>query len=223
MTNITDWEYFIKGFFNIQDESTGLPCVLLDAKPGMKVLDLCAAPGGKTAYISNLMKNEGEIIAMDRYASRIKTLTKNLNRLGAENVKVVEENALEFRSEEKFDRIILDAPCSGLGTLSKKPDIKWKREPNDIKELNKVQIELLRKAGSLVKTGGSIVYSTCTIEPEENFEIVKRFLDENPNFKLHLTNEFFGPKLLDENGCVQTFPHIHKIDGAFCARIDKIN
>ncbi len=223
ITNITDWEYFAKGFFSIQDESTGLPCILLDPKPGMRVLDLCAAPGGKSAFMSNLMKNEGEIVALDRYESRIKILDKNLSRVDASNVKVTEGNAHDFTDDEKFDRVLLDAPCSGLGTLSKKPDIKWKRELPDVRELAKVQYELLKKAATLVKIGGSVVYSTCTIEPEENFEIVKRFLDENPNFKLHPASEFFSENLLDENKCVQTLPHIHKVDGAFCARIDRVS
>ncbi|RJP68947.1 MAG: 16S rRNA (cytosine(967)-C(5))-methyltransferase RsmB [Ignavibacteriales bacterium] len=218
LTNITGWEYFEKGYFSIQDESTGLPCRLLDVKPGLRVLDLCAAPGGKASYISNLMNNTGEIIALDRYESRLKILEKNLQRMGATNITLKEENALENNSDE-FDRVLLDAPCSGFGTLSKKPDIKWKRDLGDIRELTKLQYELLQKAASLVKVDGSIVYSTCTIEPEENYDIVKKFLDNNPNFVLEDARNYVSEKIVTENGCIQTYPHVHQLDGAFAAKL----
>ncbi|MCX6151389.1 MAG: 16S rRNA (cytosine(967)-C(5))-methyltransferase RsmB [Ignavibacteriales bacterium] len=222
LTNIAGWEYFDKGYFSIQDESTGFPCLLLDVKPNMRVLDLCAAPGGKTAYLSNLMKNTGEIVAIDRYESRLKILEKNLARLGAKNVKLVEENSLEFKSEE-FDRVLLDAPCSGLGTLSKKPDIKWKRDLSDIRNLTKIQSDLLKSAASLIKIDGSIVYSTCTIEPEENFEIIKKFLAENTNFTLDNAKNYLPEAVIDSNGCVQTYPHIHQLDGSFAAKLVRVS
>ncbi len=218
LTNIAGWEYFEKGYFTIQDESTGLPCKLLDVKPGMRVLDLCAAPGGKTSYLSNLMNDTGEIIALDRYESRLKILEKNLKRLGATNIKLVEENALEYNADE-FDRILVDAPCSGLGTLSKKPDIKWKRDLGDIRELTKLQLELLKKAASLVKVEGSVVYSTCTIEPEENYDVVKKFIKDNPNFVIDNANNYVPQQIVDGNGCVQTYPHLHQMDGAFSVKL----
>jgi 16S rRNA (cytosine967-C5)-methyltransferase len=220
LTNITGWEYFEKGYFSIQDESTGFPGILLDVKPGQRVLDLCAAPGGKTSFLSNLMNNTGEIIALDRYESRLKILSKNLKRLGIANVKLVEENALNFQDGE-FDRILLDAPCSGLGTISKKPDIKWKRDLNDIRNLTKLQYELLTKAASLVKPGGNIVYCTCTIEPEENFEIISKFLSDFQNFHLENAKNYLPETVVDSNGCVQTYPHIHQIDGSFAAKLVK--
>jgi 16S rRNA (cytosine967-C5)-methyltransferase len=220
LTNITGWEYFEKGYFSIQDESTGFPGLLLDVKPGQRVLDLCAAPGGKTAYISNLMNNTGEIIALDRYDSRLKILSKNLKRLGVTNVKLIEVNALDYQDGE-FDRVLLDAPCSGLGTISKKPDIKWKRDLNDIRNLVMLQSELLRKAATLVKIGGSIVYCTCTIEPEENFEVVEKFLSEFKNFNLEDAKKYLPETVVDSNGCVQTYPHIHMIDGSFAAKLVK--
>jgi len=130
----------------------------------------------------------------------------------------VEADALEYKGLP-FDRVLVDAPCSGTGTLSKKPDIKWKKDLFDIRNLNVVQLKLLNKAASLVKVGGVIVYSTCSIEPEENFEIVKKFIDENPNFRFENAKEKFPEELVDENGCIQTLPHIHKTDGAFAARL----
>ena len=218
LTNITDWEYFDKGYFSIQDESAGFSCKFLDVKPGMRVLDLCAAPGGKTSYISNLMENKGEIVALDRYESRVKIFSKNLSRLDVTNVKAVVENAMEYTDGE-FDRVLVDAPCSGFGTLSKKPDIKWKRDLGDIRKLNNVQYDLLSKAASLVKIDGALVYSTCTIEPEENREIVKKFLAQNPNFEQENASGCFSEELVDVDGFIQTYPHIHQMDGAFSAKL----
>ncbi|MBZ0181675.1 MAG: 16S rRNA (cytosine(967)-C(5))-methyltransferase RsmB [Melioribacteraceae bacterium] len=220
LVNITDWEYFIKGYFSVQDESTALPVYLLDVKPGMKVLDLCAAPGGKTGLLADRMKNEGEIVALDKYESRIKILKKNLERLGVQNVRTEVTDALEF-NEEGFDRVLIDAPCSGLGTLTKKPDIKWKRDIGDFRKITPIQSSLLNKGAELLKPNGFLVYSTCTIEPEENYEIIKQFLFEHPDFELVSGHGIFDDDILDSNGCVQTFPNIHGTDGAFAAKLLK--
>ncbi|MFA5803223.1 MAG: 16S rRNA (cytosine(967)-C(5))-methyltransferase RsmB [Melioribacteraceae bacterium] len=221
LTNITDWEYFHKGYFTVQDESTGLPIKLLDVKPGMRVLDLCAAPGGKTAYIADVMQNSGEIIALDRFESRLKILQKNLNRLKVTNVKTITIDANEYEDEHGFDRVLVDAPCSGLGTLTKKPDLKWKRDLGDIRKIVNIQYELLKKGASLLRNGGFIVYSTCTIEPEENIEIIKKFLLDFPNFKLINPGNALSAELIDENGCVRTLPHLHGLDGSFAAKLEK--
>lgn len=222
LTNITAWEYYAKGYFNIQDESAGLACRLLDVQEGQRVLDMCAAPGGKTAYIAALMHSRGEVVAIDRFESRLKLLQKNMTRLTVDCVRTIEVDALDYKGLP-FDRVLVDAPCSGSGTLSKKPDIKWKRNLFDIRELNILQSKLLAKAASLVKVGGIIVYSTCSIEPEENFEIVKKFLDENSNFKFESANGKLPAEIIDENGCIQTLPHVHKTDGAFAARLVRIS
>ena len=222
LTNITAWEYYAKGYFNIQDESAGLACRLLDVHEGMRVLDMCAAPGGKTAYIAALMNSRGEVVAIDRFESRLKILQKNMTRLCVDCVRTVVADALEFKSIP-FDRVLVDVPCSGTGTLSKKPDIKWKKDIFDIRDLNVTQLKLLSKAATLVKPGGNIVYSTCSIEPEENFEIVKKFLSENPNFKHESAKGKLPDDAIDENGCVQTLPHVHKMDGAFAAKLVRIN
>ncbi len=222
LSNITSWEYFNKGYFSVQDESTGFSCYLLDPKPNERVLDLFSAPGGKTSLLADLMKNEGEIIAVDKYASRLKILEKNLERLAITNVKIVESDALEFEDEEKFDKILLDVPCSGLGTLTKKPDIKWKRDISDIRELSEFQPKLLEKGASLLKPGGELVFSTCTIEPEENYEVIKNFLEKHKEFELVNANNYFDKSLIAENGCVQTYPNIHGIDGAFAAKLKLI-
>jgi len=223
LTNITDWEYFAKGYFSIQDESTGFPIKLLNVSPGMRVLDLCAAPGGKTGFIADEMKNTGEIVAIDKFESRLKILEKNLTRLKVTNVVTKVTDAADFEDEEGFDRVLIDAPCSGLGTLTKKPDLKWKRDLGDIRKIVNIQYELLKKGASLVKQNGFIVYSTCTIEPEENFELIKKFLSENPNFALVNAGELLPKAVVDENGCVATLPHVHGIDGAFAAKLVRNN
>ncbi len=222
LTNITSWENFTKGHFNIQDESAGLACRLLQVRDGMRVLDLCAAPGGKTAYIAALMHAQGEIVALDRFESRLKLLQKNMNRLGLSCVKSEVADALTYEGE-LFDRVLADVPCSGTGTLSKKPDIKWKKDMFDIRDMNIIQYKLLCKASELVKPGGVVVYSTCSIEPEENFDIVKKFLAENQGFELESAKDKFPDEILDENGCIQTLPHRHNMDGAFAAKLVKKN
>jgi 16S rRNA (cytosine967-C5)-methyltransferase len=184
----------------------------------MKVLDLCAAPGGKTAFLADMMKNEGELVALDKFESRLNLFNKNISRLGIKNVRAIAKDALEF-NEGDFDRVLADVPCSGLGTLTKKPDIKWKKDFGDIRKLNKLQIKLIEKAAELVKIGGTVVYSTCTTEPEENYNVVKQFLDSHPEFELVNLKDQFDKELIDENGCIQTIPSKHNVDGAFVAKI----
>jgi 16S rRNA (cytosine967-C5)-methyltransferase len=221
LTNITAWELYGKGYFNIQDESAGLACRLLDVQEGFRILDMCAAPGGKTAYIAALIHSRGEVVAIDRFESRLKLLQKNMERLQVDCVRSVAIDALEYNNLP-FDRILVDVPCSGTGTLSKKPDIKWRRDIFDIRDLNKTQLKLLTKAAELVKKDGVIVYSTCSIEPEENFEIVKQFLSQNSSFKFESASGKFPNEIVDENGCIQTLPQKHKMDGAFAAKLVRV-
>jgi 16S rRNA (cytosine967-C5)-methyltransferase len=218
LTNITQWEYFQKGYFSIQDESTGFACKALNPKPGMRVLDLCAAPGGKTGFLADMMNNSGELVAIDKFESRLGLFKKNMSRLGVNNLKTITIDALEY-NEGNFDRILVDAPCSGLGTLTKKPDIKWKKDFGDIRKINNLQYDLIQKASELINDGGIIVYSTCTIEPEENYMIVSKFLANNPNFELLNLKNDFHHDLIDDNGCLQTLSSKHHIDGAFVAKI----
>jgi len=223
LTNITDWEYFAKGYFSVQDESTGFPIKLLSLKPELRVLDLCAAPGGKTGFIADEMKNTGQIVALDKFESRLKILEKNLSRLKVNNVVTKTIDASEYEDQEGFDRVLIDAPCSGLGTLTKKPDLKWKKDLGDIRKIANIQYDLLKKGASLVKENGIVVYSTCTIEPEENYEIIKKFLSENANFSLVNAGSILPKTIVDETGCVATLPHIHGIDGAFAAKLVRNN
>lgn len=222
LTNITAWEYFKLGYFNIQDESAGLACRLLDVKKGMRILDLFSAPGGKAAYLAGLINDEGEIFAIDRYESRLKIFARNVQRLEIKSIKLICTDARDY-NEGSFDRVLADVPCSGTGTLSKKPDIKWKKDLLDIQKMNEHQYKYLEKAASLLKKDGVLVYSTCSIEPEENFNIVEEFLSNHPNFILKdAGEEDFPSELIDDNKCIQTLPHVHGMDGAFAAKLIRV-
>ncbi len=211
-------EMFRSGMFTIQDESAALPCILLDAKPGQKVIDMCAAPGGKTTHIAEIMKNEGEVIAIDKYEVKLSFIKGAVDRLGLKNVKLLVADSSSMEHEQ-VDCVLLDAPCSGLGVITKKPDLKWKRDIADIMKLMKLQSELLENAARFVKPGGVLVYSTCSTEPEENQDRVKKFLAEHPEFLLESAANFISHDLVNAEGFVETFPHKHGMDGSFAARM----
>lgn len=226
MSKIYTDELFRKGYFSIQDESAGLATALVDPKKDELIIDVCSAPGGKTSYISELMGNEGKIIAVEKYLSRIEVMKKNLERLGVKNVKLIHDDINEPTSKElkesligKADKILVDAPCSGLGVLSKKPDIKWKRELEDIMKLQKLQLEILENSIKYLKPGGAIIYSTCTIEKEENFDVVQLFLSGHPEFTIDNANKYVSEKVVNEEGCIELFPQTHHVDGAFSVRL----
>ena len=220
LTRIGQMELFRRGFFTIQDESAILPCLLLDPQPGERVIDLCAAPGGKTTAIAEMMKNQGEILAVDKYEVKLSYIKAACDRLGLHNVKPMAVDGSTLESD-LADKVLLDAPCSGLGVLMKKPDIKWKREITDILKMARMQRELLDNAARLLKPGGILVYSTCTTEPEENQGMVDRFLSEHPGFSAEHAGKFVSPTVVNASGAVETFPHQHGMDGSFAVRLMK--
>ncbi len=221
MANIGDSEMFQQGFFGVQDESAGLAVKLLDPKPGDRVLDLCAAPGGKTTYIGELMRNIGEIMSVDRYETRLNLVRSACQRHGIANAHFIAGDASEIHLPPA-DRVLADAPCSGLGVLAKKPDAKWKREPEDLPTLTRIQHSILENAASLVKPGGVLVYSTCTTEPEENIDLVREFLAVHPEFNIDPAQQFIHSDLVHPDGYVETWPHKHGMDGSFAVRLKKI-
>ncbi len=220
MTGIGASEMFRQGFFVVQDESAGLAVKLLDPQPGDRVIDLCSAPGGKTTYIGELMKNMGEIIAIDKYETRLNLVRLSCQRLGVVNAHFAAADAAEF-SVPPGDKVLVDAPCSGLGVLSKKPDAKWKREPEDLDDLCQLQGKIMDNAASLVKPGGILVYSTCTTEPEENILLIRKFLENHSEFSIDPAGPFVDPQLVHADGFVETFPHRHGMDGSFSVRLKK--
>ena len=220
LANISQTEIFRRGFFTVQDESAGIAATLLDVQPGERVIDLCSAPGGKTTFFGETMKNQGTIIAVDKYQTRLSLVKTGCERLGITNVEYVAGDGAVFETAVA-DKIIVDAPCSGLGVLQKKPDIKIKRELRDIMEITGSQDALLENAARLLRQGGALVYSTCTIEPEENFMLVKKFLERHSEFTIDHAVKYVNAKMVHPDGYVDSYPHRHGIDGSFAVRMIK--
>ncbi len=176
--NVFRTEAFKKGYFEVQDASSQLVAAYLDVKPGMKVVDTCAGAGGKTLHLSALMKNKGQIIAMDIYESKLRKLKVRAKRNKAHNIDLKEINSTKVikKLHNKADRVLIDAPCSGLGVLRRNPDSKWKLQPEFIDNIKKTQQEVLQSYSKMVKPGGKLVYATCSVLPSENQEQVDKFL-----------------------------------------------
>jgi 16S rRNA (cytosine967-C5)-methyltransferase len=177
--NVFLTDAFKEGFFEVQDANSQLVAAFLDVKPGMRVVDTCAGAGGKTLHLASLMENKGQLIAMDLYESKLKQLKLRAKRNGAFNIeyKIIDSTKVIKKLQEKADRVLIDAPCSGLGVLKRNPDAKWKLQPEFIENIKKIQAEVLESYSRIVKPGGKLVYATCSILPSENQEQVKRFLD----------------------------------------------
>ncbi len=184
--NVFVTDAFKKGLFEVQDASSQLVAPFLDVKPGMRVIDTCAGAGGKTLHLASLMENKGQIIALDIYESKLKELKRRARRDGVHNVDIrpIESSKTIKKLKNSADRVLIDAPCSGLGVLKRNPDSKWKLQPEFIKEIKKTQAEILENYSKLVKQGGKLVYATCSILPSENEEQVENFLKNHPEFKL---------------------------------------
>ena len=199
------------GHCYIQDPSTATACLLLDPRPGENILDACAAPGGKTGYLAELMENQGAIVACDRDDGRIRTLQDNLERLGVEIARCVRhgwssgEPPPNAAAVPSFDRILVDAPCSNTGVMRRRADLRWRLSPRDFLRMREDQLRILRATIPLLKAGGSLVYSTCSIEPEENDDVVTS-----------ITREFPFLKLVEQ---VSLLPFRNKFDGAFAAKL----
>ncbi|MEY2576731.1 MAG: rRNA (cytosine967-C5)-methyltransferase [Verrucomicrobiota bacterium] len=206
LTNIPH-EALADGHCYIQDPSTAAACLLLDPKPGDRVLDACAAPGGKTGYIAELMRNEGLILACDRDTSRVRTLQENLEKLGVGISRCVHHNWTSsdpLAEAADFDRILIDAPCTNTGVMRRRVDLRWRLAPNDFSRMHAEQLGIVRATIPLLKPDGILVYSTCSIEPEENEDVVRVILREFPFLKL-----------ADQNTLL---PFRDGFDGAFAAK-----
>ncbi|SHJ61190.1 16S rRNA (cytosine967-C5)-methyltransferase [Anaerobranca californiensis DSM 14826] len=204
-------DFLNSGLCVIQDQSSIRAVEILGPKKGEKVLDMCAAPGGKSTYIAQLMENHGEILSCDIHIHKLKLIEEAAEKLGINIITTMLLDGTEGVKQlgkEKFDKILLDAPCSGLGVISSKPDIKWNKKREDIKEIVKIQWKLLQNAGELLKVNGTLVYSTCTLTKEENEEIITNFLQTYPQFKL------------EEE--IRLYPHIHKCHGFYVAKLKKL-
>lgn len=215
---------FRQGLYQIQDESSILVGHVLDPKPGDLVIDICSAPGGKVTHVAELMDNKGRIIARDIYQHKLDLIQQSCKRLGISIIEteIFDAKELDRKLVGKVDKVLLDAPCSGLGALRRKPDMKLKKTSDNFEELTKLQQQILSKAAEYVKPQGVLVYSTCTINKSENLKIVEAFLKSREDFYLDDISKLLPENLASDTktkGYVEIFPNIHGIDGFFIARL----
>ncbi|MGN1095479.1 MAG: 16S rRNA (cytosine(967)-C(5))-methyltransferase RsmB [Eubacteriales bacterium] len=204
-----------KGEFFVQDEASQICVAVLGAESGENILDACACPGGKSFGIAMDMENNGSVISADLHKNKLSLISSGAHELDIDIIETAERDAAKpVEPQEKYDRILCDVPCSGLGVLAKKPDIRKKRE-EDISRLPEIQGKILRESAKLLKRGGVLVYSTCTLNPRENKDIIEAFLAENPDFSLCP----FKVGNIISDGMTELFPHIHGTDGFFIAKL----
>ena len=220
-----DTPAFRAGLFWIQDVNAGIAASLLDSKPGERVLDACSAPGGKAVQIALAMRGRGLLVAADSAPSRLRFVAETCRRMRLESVAIVAQDAAEpsfvpgTLGPGGFDRVLLDVPCSSTGVLARLPEARWRRRPGDLKGYSARQLDILRAGYEVLKLGGVLVYSTCSLEPEENEQVVAAFLEQTPNAALEPAHRFFRAPWAA--AYVQTVPGREVGDGAFAARIRK--
>jgi 16S rRNA (cytosine967-C5)-methyltransferase len=211
-----------KGICLVQDIAAGFAPTILEPMPGETIYDLCAAPGTKSIVMADMMNAEGSIVAVDINPNRLELLAQSALDYRAENIKIRQDDVRELNLK-LADGVLLDAPCTGTGVLSKRADLRWKRTEEELKQSVQLQEELLDEAANHVKRGGRLVYSTCSIEPEENWEQIQKFLKKYDNYELEKLDEFLPEEVLIEDGfAYQTLPHKHGCDGHFGVRMKRI-
>ena len=215
---VTDLPGYKQGWWVIQDSSAQLVTHLLDPQPGETIIDACAAPGGKTTHIAELMGDKGQIIACDRAEKRLNKVRENAARLQLNSIQI---KTGDSRKQDfvDVDRVLLDAPCSGLGTLHKRPDLRWRQSSQSIKELFKLQSELLEQTASWVKPKGILVYATCTLNILENEKVIQSFLANNSNWSIQFTPNEIAQNWVTSEGWIKVYPHRHDMDGFFMVRL----
>lgn len=218
--DISSSKEYQDGKFTVQDVAAMMPSLALFPKAGELCVDVCAAPGGKTTHLAELMENKGKIYAFDIHPHKIELINKNAQRMGISIISAKCHNSLEIYEPllGKADKVLADVPCSGIGIISGKPDIKWNKD--DTSELPEIQLKILENASKYLKVGGEIVYSTCTLYKEENEGVVEKFLGRNDNFEL-VSIEIPSPIIYKNSGYVTLYPNISGTDGFFIAKIKR--
>lgn len=220
--NIANTSLYKLGYVNVQDLSSMYVSKILDPKEGERIIDVCSAPGGKSTHIAEIINDNGEIIACDIHEHKIKLIEFNKKRLGLNSIKPMVVDARELTKvfdEESFDRVLVDAPCSGFGVIRRKPEIKYNRKPSDIDEIINLQKQIIDESVKLVKSGGTLVYSTCTINKKENEKMVEYILNNYPEFELN--SEIFKKLKLGEEGYIQLIDQVKGADIFFIACFKK--
>jgi len=218
-----------EGWYQVQDEASALMAHLLDAQPGMKILDTCAAPGGKTTHLAALTENGASILALEKHPQRVELIRRGAERLGCSSIEARAWDLIEppeFLEPESFDRVLVDAPCSGLGVLRRNPESRWNRSTADVRELAGLQKTLLDQVAPLVRPGGILLYSVCTFTSKETSEVVSDFLQRHKEFMLEDLRESVPEgwrELIGEDGMLHTYPHRHDgMDAFFAARLRRV-
>ena len=215
---VTELPGYKQGWWVIQDSSAQLVTHLLDPQPGETVIDACAAPGGKTTHIAELMGDRGQIIACDRATKRLNKVRENAARLQLNSITIEPGNSSQLEFKEQGDRVLLDAPCSGLGTLHKRPDIRW-RQSRSTGELSQLQQELLENVCTWVKPQGVLVYATCTLNILENEKVIQSFLSKYSNWSIQSPTDEITKDWATPEGWIKIYPHLHNMDGFFMVRL----
>ncbi|MBM7555512.1 16S rRNA (cytosine(967)-C(5))-methyltransferase RsmB [Halanaerobacter jeridensis] len=224
--SIASLKSFQRGEFFVQGLSSMLVAHVLEPTAHDLVIDLCAAPGGKSTHFAQVMNNQGQINAVDLHQQKLDLIQENCDRLGIENIDTYCGDGREITFEQQANKILVDAPCSGLGIIGKKPEIRWQKKPQDLQQLQELQLELLTNAAGLLQDGGELVYSTCTFTPEENQAVIEKFLAEFPQFSLvDLETEAQNLELTDylNDGMIQILPDNKFLEGFFIAKLVKIS
>jgi 16S rRNA (cytosine967-C5)-methyltransferase len=215
------------GWWSVQDSSAQLVSHLLDPQPGETIIDACAAPGGKTCHIAELMGDTGKIIAIDSIASRLKKLQQNIERLQLKSIEIVTADSRKLIDlQAQADRVLLDTPCSGLGTLHRRVDARWRQTPENITTLAQLQKELLNTAATWVKPGGILVYATCTIHPQENEQVITGFLNQHSQWQITPITDNINKNCVltpEATGWLKIWPHEQNMDGFFVARLQHLS
>jgi 16S rRNA (cytosine967-C5)-methyltransferase len=225
---IEEFNAFRRGWFQVQDEAAQLVTILLDPQPGERILDACAGLGGKTGHIAQRMQNSGVVVALDVNAAKLRMLAADMERLGISIVRPCCADLSDGRLSDDhgpYDRILLDAPCSGLGVLRRNPDAKWSVEETALGGCGRRQVEFLDRLAAQVKPGGVLVYAVCSNEPEEGEAVVTKFLKNHTDYRLENAADYlprFVGSPLTRNGFLKTYPHRHGSDGFFSARFRRM-
>ncbi len=215
--NLTELYGYKQGYWYVQDLGAAIVSKVLEPEPGSFIIDFCAFPGGKTTHLSELMNNTGKILAIDSNKNREARFLENKLRLGCSNIDILIQSATDPLTIDKpADKILVDPPCSGLGVIRRKPEIKFRKSLSDLKRLSQLQSEIILNASRYLKVNGELVYSTCTLSPLENEQVIERFLNENKNFKLKNFKLFN-----EEKASFTLFPHKYRTDGFFIAKLVK--
>jgi len=218
--NLVESEAFQNGDFSIQDLSAGLVAHLVDPKPGETIVDLTAAPGGKSTHLAELGKGKVKVLSVDCYPARVRRIQNYIKRLGTADIQPILADGCCIHFKQ-IDKVLVDAPCSGMGTLQRRGELRWRRKEEDLVDLIALQKKLLNSAADLLSPKGVLVYSTCTIIPDENENVIDDFLKDH-HFQVENAGEFLHADLVTGRGFTQTWPDLHGMDGSFAVRLRKI-